>query len=261
MTYQLAHLDALESEAITSSGRSSRSSSGRLCSSPAARTRRCCSTFAVKACWPQNIAFPSCTSTPGTTSPRSSSSATGASPSSACASCLLGAGGDRRRRGLEDPTPGPPVTASRPTASEGHHPAPLRRVFGGGRRDEEKPGEGAHLLLPGRLRSVGSAWPASELWNLYNGRHRPGEHFRVFPLSNWTSSTFGSTSSARTRPAVDLLQPHPRGLPPRGIAPRARAVHAPFATREALPRDGSATAPSDMTCTAAVESDATRPRR
>src|ERR671922_15569 len=25
-----------------------------------------------------------------------------------------------------------------------------------------------------------------ELWNLYNGRHRPGEHIRVFPLSNWT---------------------------------------------------------------------------
>src|SRR5690606_15405444 len=26
----------------------------------------------------------------------------------------------------------------------------------------------------------------SELWNLYNGRHAPGEHVRVFPLSNWT---------------------------------------------------------------------------
>jgi sulfate adenylyltransferase subunit 2 len=25
-----------------------------------------------------------------------------------------------------------------------------------------------------------------ELWRLYNGRHRPGEHVRVFPLSNWT---------------------------------------------------------------------------
>ena len=25
-----------------------------------------------------------------------------------------------------------------------------------------------------------------ELWNLYNGRHRKGEHIRVFPLSNWT---------------------------------------------------------------------------
>jgi len=25
-----------------------------------------------------------------------------------------------------------------------------------------------------------------ELWNLYNGRHKKGEHIRVFPLSNWT---------------------------------------------------------------------------
>ena len=25
-----------------------------------------------------------------------------------------------------------------------------------------------------------------ELWNLYNGRHAPGEHVRVFPISNWT---------------------------------------------------------------------------
>jgi sulfate adenylyltransferase subunit 2 len=25
-----------------------------------------------------------------------------------------------------------------------------------------------------------------ELWNLYNGRHRKGEHIRVFPISNWT---------------------------------------------------------------------------
>ena len=25
-----------------------------------------------------------------------------------------------------------------------------------------------------------------ELWNLFNGRKRIGEHFRVFPLSNWT---------------------------------------------------------------------------
>jgi len=34
-----------------------------------------------------------------------------------------------------------------------------------------------------------------ELWNLYNTRIRRGEHIRVFPLSNWTSSTCGITSS------------------------------------------------------------------
>ncbi|GAA2811565.1 hypothetical protein GCM10010522_31690 [Kribbella solani] len=33
---------------------------------------------------------------------------------------------------------------------------------------------------------MGPAEPAPELWSLYNGRHLPGEHVRVFPLSNWT---------------------------------------------------------------------------
>lgn len=40
------------------------------------------------------------------------------------------------------------------------------------------------------LRDEFGAWDPRrqrpELWNLYNGRHRPGEHVRVFPLSNWT---------------------------------------------------------------------------
>ena len=33
---------------------------------------------------------------------------------------------------------------------------------------------------------MGPATAAPRLWNLYNGRHAPGEHVRVFPLSNWT---------------------------------------------------------------------------
>ena len=60
-------------------------------------------------------------------------------------------------------------------------------VFGGGRRDEEKARAKERVLS---LRNEFGQWdPRSqrpELWNLYNGRHRPGEHVRVFPLSNWT---------------------------------------------------------------------------
>jgi sulfate adenylyltransferase subunit 2 len=33
---------------------------------------------------------------------------------------------------------------------------------------------------------VGPAQPAPELWSLYNARVHPGEHVRVFPISNWT---------------------------------------------------------------------------
>src|SRR5690606_41611208 len=60
-------------------------------------------------------------------------------------------------------------------------------VFGGGRRDEEKARAKERVFS---LRDEFGQWDPRnqrpELWNLYNGRHRPGEHVRVFPLSNWT---------------------------------------------------------------------------
>ncbi|AHH95055.1 sulfate adenylyltransferase subunit CysD [Kutzneria albida] len=60
-------------------------------------------------------------------------------------------------------------------------------VFGGGRRDEERARAKERIFS---LRNAFGQWEPRrqrpELWNLYNGRHRPGEHVRVFPLSNWT---------------------------------------------------------------------------
>ncbi|MBK8469109.1 MAG: sulfate adenylyltransferase subunit CysD [Actinomycetales bacterium] len=60
-------------------------------------------------------------------------------------------------------------------------------VFGGGRRDEEKARAKERVVS---LRDEFGQWDPRnqrpELWNLYNARHRPGEHVRVFPLSNWT---------------------------------------------------------------------------
>ncbi|WP_237293454.1 MULTISPECIES: sulfate adenylyltransferase subunit CysD [Streptomyces] len=60
-------------------------------------------------------------------------------------------------------------------------------VFGGGRRDEEKARAKERVFS---LRDEFSQWDprrqGPELWQLYNGRHAPGEHVRVFPLSNWT---------------------------------------------------------------------------
>lgn len=60
-------------------------------------------------------------------------------------------------------------------------------VFGGGRRDEEKARAKERVFS---LRNAFGEWEPRrqrpELWNLYNGRHQPGEHVRVFPLSNWT---------------------------------------------------------------------------
>jgi len=60
-------------------------------------------------------------------------------------------------------------------------------VFGGGRRDEEKARAKERVYS---FRDDFGQWDPKnqrpELWNLYNGRHRKGEHIRVFPLSNWT---------------------------------------------------------------------------
>jgi len=60
-------------------------------------------------------------------------------------------------------------------------------AFGGGRRDEEK-ARAKERFFSHRDR-FGQWDPKNqrpELWNLFNGRRGPGEHFRVFPLSNWT---------------------------------------------------------------------------
>ena len=60
-------------------------------------------------------------------------------------------------------------------------------VFGGGRRDEEKARAKERVYS---FRDDFGQWDPKnqrpELWNLYNGKHRKGEHIRVFPLSNWT---------------------------------------------------------------------------
>jgi sulfate adenylyltransferase subunit 2 len=60
-------------------------------------------------------------------------------------------------------------------------------VFGGGRRDEEKARAKERIFS---FRDEFGQWDPKnqrpELWQLYNGRHRSGEHMRVFPLSNWT---------------------------------------------------------------------------
>ena len=60
-------------------------------------------------------------------------------------------------------------------------------ALGGGRRDEEK--ARAKERFFSHRNDFGEWDPKAqrpELWNLFNGRHHHGEHFRVFPLSNWT---------------------------------------------------------------------------
>lgn len=60
-------------------------------------------------------------------------------------------------------------------------------AIGGGRRDEEK--SRAKERIFSHRDDFGQWDPKNqrpELWNLYNERHFQGEHFRAFPISNWT---------------------------------------------------------------------------
>jgi len=60
-------------------------------------------------------------------------------------------------------------------------------ALGGARRDEEKARAKERFFSH---RDAFGQWDPKnqrpELWSLYNGRKNPNEHFRVFPLSNWT---------------------------------------------------------------------------
>jgi len=60
-------------------------------------------------------------------------------------------------------------------------------AIGGGRRDEEKARAKERFFSH---RDEFGQWDPKnqrpELWNIFNGRHLEGEHFRVFPISNWT---------------------------------------------------------------------------
>jgi len=60
-------------------------------------------------------------------------------------------------------------------------------ALGGGRRDEEKARAKERFFSH---RDEFGQWDPKnqrpELWNIFNGKKRMGEHFRVFPLSNWT---------------------------------------------------------------------------
>jgi sulfate adenylyltransferase subunit 2 len=63
----------------------------------------------------------------------------------------------------------------------------FKAAFGGARRDEERARAKERIMS---FRDDFGQWDPKvqrpEVWNLYNGFIKPGEHVRVFPLSNWT---------------------------------------------------------------------------
>ncbi|MDA0365138.1 MAG: sulfate adenylyltransferase subunit CysD [Chloroflexi bacterium] len=131
-------------------------------------------------------------------------------------------------------------------------------VFGGARRDEEKARAKERVYS---FRDDFGQWdPKSqrpELWNLYNGRHGQGEHFRVFPLSNWTELDIWQYIADEDIEIPAIYFAHRRDVFRRDGMLMAVG---PFVER--LPGEDPFEANvrfrtvGDMTCTAAVESDA-----
>ncbi|MCG7631805.1 sulfate adenylyltransferase subunit CysD [Gordonia McavH-238-E] len=89
-------------------------------------------------------------------------------------------------------------------------------VFGGARRDEEKARAKERVFS---FRDEFGAWDPRaqrpELWKLYNGRHRKGEHIRVFPLSNWTELDIWQYIAAENIELPSIYYAHKREVIPR----------------------------------------------
>ena len=131
-------------------------------------------------------------------------------------------------------------------------------VFGGGRRDEEKARAKERVVS---LRDEFGAWDPRnqrpELWSLYNPRHRPGEHVRVFPLSNWTELDVWRYIEAENIPLPDLYYAHNREVFRRdGMWIAVGEVTSPRPSEVVETRRVRYRTVGDMSCTGAVESDA-----
>jgi sulfate adenylyltransferase subunit 2 len=86
-------------------------------------------------------------------------------------------------------------------------------AIGGARRDEEK-ARAKERVFSHRDR-FGQWDPKNqrpELWSLYNGRKLPGEHFRVFPISNWTEMDIWQYIAMENIPMPSLYFSHTRDV-------------------------------------------------
>ncbi|KOU18301.1 sulfate adenylyltransferase [Streptomyces sp. WM6372] len=131
-------------------------------------------------------------------------------------------------------------------------------VFGGGRRDEEKARAKERVFSP---RDEFGAWDPRrqrpELWQLYNGRHAPGEHVRVFPLSDWTELDVWQYIAREEIELPRIYYAHEREVFARGgMWLTAGEWGGPKASEPVERRLIRYRTVGDMSCTGAVDSDA-----
>ena len=131
-------------------------------------------------------------------------------------------------------------------------------VLGGGRRDEEKARAKERVFS---IRDPFGAWDPRrqrpELWDLYNGRHAPGEHVRVFPLSNWTELDVWRYIAREGIDLPSLYFAHERPVFARdGMWLAAGDWGGPRAGEAVQTKTVRYRTVGDMSCTGAVESTA-----
>ena len=134
----------------------------------------------------------------------------------------------------------------------------LDAALGGGRRDEEKARAKERIFSH---RDEFGQWDPKnqrpELWNLYNGHKKSGEHFRVFPLSNWTEQDIWSYIEREKLPLPSLYFSHEREVFLRNGALLAASSCLPLQPGETVVRERVRfRTVGDMTCTGAVRSTA-----
>jgi sulfate adenylyltransferase subunit 2 len=131
-------------------------------------------------------------------------------------------------------------------------------VFGGARRDEDKARAKERIIS---LRDEFGQWDPRnqrpELWNLYNGRHLPGQHVRAFPISNWTELDIWRYIEREGIELPPLYYAHEREVYERDGMLRAVGPVSPARENETVTvREVRYRTVGDMSCTGAVASDA-----
>ncbi len=131
-------------------------------------------------------------------------------------------------------------------------------AIGGARRDEERARAKERVFS---FRDAFGQWDPKnqrpELWNLYNGRIHPGEHVRVFPLSNWTEMDIWQYIARESMDLPSIYYAHRRSVFVRDGMLMAVNPHLPMRAGEvAFEEEVRFRTVGDATCTAAVRSSA-----
>ena len=129
-------------------------------------------------------------------------------------------------------------------------------LMGGARRDEEKARAKERIFSH---RDAFGQWQPKdqrpELWTLFNTRLAPGEHFRVFPISNWTELDVWQYIEREKIALPSIYYTHKREvIERRGLLVPVTALTPPRDGEQIELRDVRFRTVGDITCTCPVES-------